>query len=485
MNPPQRILFITGRLAEAAVRRVVAGLSERIGFDYEVRVLGISVAALMHVDWLRRRLYTNLPDVGTDKPQLLSSEDNQLFDRVLLPGWVQGDVPSLSEDFGVPFELGPKDVFDLPEYFGRGTREPVDLSRYDIDILAEINHAPRMSDTAIIELAARYRNDGADIIDIGCIPGERWSRVDKVVSQLVAAGHRVSIDSFDRHEVEAAVVAGAELILSCNNSNREWIAELPVESVVIPDDPAELVGLDETAIFLSERDCKYRLDAILEPVGYSFTASLLRYAEVRKRYPQQPIMMGIGNVTEMSEVDSAGIQFLLAAICQELSIHSVLTTEVAPWCRTAVQEFDLARRLAKHAVDQRALAKHVDSSLLMLRDPKVTELGEADLREIATQLTDPNFRIFVDGGQLHIMNRAGHWHGTDPFELFDHIAGQSDSPDPSHAFYLGYELAKAVTALTLDKQYRQDQPLNWGFLTREEISPHERRRQSGGDSTPS
>ena len=37
--------------------------------------------------------------------------------------------------------------------------------------------------------------------------------------------------------------------------------------------------------------------------------------------------------------------------------------------------------------------------------------------------------------------------------------------DPSHAFYLGYEMAKAVTALTLGKNYTQDQALRWGFLT--------------------
>ena len=30
-------------------------------------------------------------------------------------------------------------------------------------------------------------------------------------------------------------------------------------------------------------------------------------------------------------------------------------------------------------------------------------------------------------------------------------------------------MAKAVTALTLGKDYRQDQPLDWGHLTRDEI----------------
>lgn len=41
--------------------------------------------------------------------------------------------------------------------------------------------------------------------------------------------------------------------------------------------------------------------------------------------------------------------------------------------------------------------------------------------------------------------------------------------DASHAFYLGYELAKAVTALTLGKNYEQDRALRWGFLTVPEV----------------
>jgi len=34
-----------------------------------------------------------------------------------------------------------------------------------------------------------------------------------------------------------------------------------------------------------------------------------------------------------------------------------------------------------------------------------------------------------------------------------------------HAFYLGYELCKASTALALSKEYRQDEALDWGYLT--------------------
>jgi hypothetical protein len=90
---------------------------------------------------------------------------------------------------------------------------------------------------------------------------------------------------------------------------------------------------------------------------------------------------------------------------------------------------------------------------------------------LAAGIKDPNFRIFAERGELHVINRDGHRHGTDPYELFETLG----PVDAAHAFYLGYEMAKAVTALTLGKTYRQDEPLSWGFLTRAEISARHRK----------
>ena len=456
--PAERILFVTGRLAEASLRELLTTLAPKVGFEYDVAVLGISVAALMSVDFVSRKL--NAPSA---------------VDRVLLPGWCGGDLDSLTQKFGTRFERGPKDLFDLPEYFGGRAKTPPDLSQYDIDILAEINHAPRLSDQELLAQAEKYRRDGANVIDLGCIPDEPWSRVGEVTRRLCSEGFRVSIDSFDRNEVETAIDAGAELVLSCNSTNIDWLVNCDAELVVIPDQPMDLSSLSRTIEQLVASGRKFRVDPILEPIGFGFAASLARYFEARRRWPDAAMMMGIGNLTELSEVDSAGLNFLLAAICQELGIHSVLTTEVVGWCRSAVKEFDLARRVMRHAVTNRALPKHVGSQLVMLRDTKVHELGEAGLHRLAEQIRDANFRIFVERGELHLLNRDGHWHGTDPFELFDEIT-KTVSIDSSHSFYLGYELAKATTALTLGKQYRQDEALQWGFLTIPEISVHERRR---------
>jgi dihydropteroate synthase-like protein len=458
----ERILFVTGRLAEHAVRRIAAEVGTHVGYEHDVTVLPITVAALLHVDWLKRKLAIDSP-----------------CDRVLLPGWCQGDVSSLSESYGVPFELGPKDIRDLPEHFGQRSQPPVDLSRYDIEVLAEINHAPRLADAAILHMADHYRASGADVIDLGCIPGESWPRAGEVTRLLRREGQRVSIDSFDRAEVEAAVDAGAELVLSCNSTNANWAAGVDAEFVAIPDEPHDLSSLERTIGVLRSAGRRFRIDPIIEPIGFGFAASLARYYEVRRRWPDIEVMLGIGNITEMVEVDSAGVNMLLAAVCQELGIRSVLTTEVINWARSAVKEFDVARRLVKHAVDHRSLAKHVDPQLVMLRDPKVSEYGQQELTALAGQLTDPNYRIFVERGEIHVMNRDGYWRGRDAFELFDRFS-KSAELDAAHAFYLGYELCKAVTALTLGKQYQQDQALQWGFLTVPEQSAIERRHGARG-----
>jgi dihydropteroate synthase len=182
------------------------------------------------------------------------------------------------------------------------------------------------------------------------------------------------------------------------------------------------------------------------------------------------MMMGVGNLTELTDADSVGLNVLLAGFCQELGVRSVLTTEVINWCRSAVTEFALARRLVHHAVTHKVLPKRLEPDLVILRDPRVFEQGEAGLAELAERITDPNYRVFAERGEVHVLNGKVYLHGPDPFVLFDELVRADPAIDPSHGFYLGYEFAKAVTALTLGKQYSQDRALRWGFLTVPETS---------------
>ena len=462
MSERENILFITGHLAAPALKRVVGGLALEQNFDFSIKDIGVSVAALMHAGLVERRL-----------------DSVAGFDRVILPGWCRGDIAALSTKYGVPFELGPRDLFDLPQYFGGAMRERPQLDEYDIEILAEINHAPHMTDKEIMSMAADFRAAGADVIDVGCVPGESWDRAGEVVRLLKQDGFRVSIDSFNRDEVDASVHAGAELVLSCRSDNVEWLSKLDVEVVVIPDDPRDWVSMMETVQKLQDAGRKFRIDPVLEPIGFGFAQSLQRYFDVRRAWPGTPMMMGVGNLTELTEVDSAGVNFVLAAVCQELDIHSVLTTQVINWARSSVAELDVARRQLRHSLQENVLPKHIDSRLSMLRDPRVRKTDPSEIQSLASEITDPNFRIFVAADQIHIMNRDGYWCGTDPFTVFhEAMAGCREDIDASHAFYLGYEFSKALTALTLGKQYTQDQALNWGMLTRPEIS-HQRQAEQG------
>jgi dihydropteroate synthase-like protein len=443
-------LFVTGKLAEPALRRTLDELAPRAGFDYTVAVLPITVAALATTSWIARHLRAP-----------------QGIDRVLIPGLCQGETAELADALTVPVERGPKDLRDLPEFFGKEQQQPAGYGAYDIEILAEINHAPRLSLEELVSQAKSLHAEGADVIDLGCDPGSTWTSADEAVRTLRETGLRVSIDSFNPEEIRTAVHAGAELVLSVNSTNLAAARDWGCEVVAVPDVPATLEGLDRTTDTLTAWGVRFRIDPVIEPIGFGFAASLGRYLEVRRRYPDAEIMMGIGNLTELTDVDSAGINVMLLGFCQELGIRSVLTTQVVNWCRSCVRELDLARRLVYHACKERVLPKHLEPNLVLLREPKLKELGEATLRELAAKITDRNFRLFAERGLLHVLNDKMFLQGTDPFALFQQMQKQ-ETIDPSHAFYLGYELAKAVTALTLGKNYVQDQALQWGFLTRPE-----------------
>ena len=441
---PTSVLFVTGRLAEPALRRMLA--EHDLPFQVHVAVLGITVAALMTTEWIGRRL-----------------EVPAGVDLVMLPGLVEGDVEALATQYGVRVERGPKDLRDIPRHFGRASIAP-DYGSYRIEILAEINTAPRLEPGALRALADYYRASGADVIDLGMTPGREFPALAETVRALVAAGFRVSIDSLLPHEIRTALDAGAELVLSLNTANHELARDYAGAGkrfVVIPETPSALDTIEPVVEALERWNVPYLIDPVVEPIGYGFMASLERYAAVRRRYPQAAQMMGVGNITELTSADSTGVNALLIAICEELGVGTVLTTEVIPWAHGAVREIDVARRLMHYAIAHNTVPKHVDDRLVTVKDARILEFSEADLRAMHAQVKDSNFRIYADRDAITVFNAEVFVRGTDIQELF----AQLGVDDPGHAFYLGKELAKARLAVQLGKTYRQEGPLDWGYLT--------------------
>ena len=124
--------------------------------------------------------------------------------------------------------------------------------------------------------------------------------------------------------------------------------------------------------------------------------------------------MGLGNLTELTDADSVGINAVMAGVIEELGIDYVLTTEVISWARGAVRELDHARKLMHYAVGNRTLPKNLDDALVALKDPPFESYSEAELRDMQRQVRDRNFRIFADDEAVTVFNRALFLRGTDP-----------------------------------------------------------------------
>ncbi|MEO7138365.1 MAG: DUF6513 domain-containing protein [Gemmatimonadales bacterium] len=462
---PRRVLFVTGKLAEPALRRVLKEMQPP--FQADVVVMKITVAALMTTPWIGRFL-----EVPAET------------DLVLIPGLCEGNIEVLRERFRVPVAKGPKDLREIPGYFGQAAAAP-DYGSHSIEILAEINNAPKLARAEIRAAADYFRASGADLIDVGCTPGVPFPDLGAVVRELRDAGMRVSVDSFDPGEIRTAVAAGAELVLSVNSSNLDVARELTGTTcgvVVIPDFGEGLETLYRSIETLERWRVRYLIDPIIEPIGFGFMASLERYAEIHRRYPVGAQLMGIGNITELTSADTTGVNALLLAICEETGVKAVLTTEVINWARGSVREVDIARRLMHYSLTHRVPPKGVDDRLLTVKDPVILEYDEAELRRLHAEVKDPNFRIFTDRHTITVFNHEIFVRGTDIQEIFSQLGVD----EASHAFYLGRELMKARLAIILGKTYRQEGALSWGYLTppddvkSEHVKLTQRSRRSAG-----
>jgi dihydropteroate synthase len=465
----EHYLFVTGQLAEASLRSVVDRLAQQRGFDYTIAVMPITVAALITPKWLARHL----------KPVLTAT-------RAMVPGYCVGDLSAVEKAAGVPVELGPRDLRELPNYFGRKP-ELADYGDYNTEIIATIAIASRYSIPMLLARAEQLIDDGADVIGLGCSADERWEHVGQAVGALRDEGYRIALDGGDPAEVEAAVKAGVEIVRPVHSRNVREAAHWGCEVIAVPDVPGTLQGIEATVEVLRQAGVRHRVDPLLSPIGFGFASSLGRYLALRHEWPDCEMVMNLAALTERTDVDTAGIVILLMSFCEELGIRSVTTSTESNRTRWSVRQCDFARRLAHFAVGKRMFPRDVDPQLIMLHDAQLLEHGKEGLDRLAGDLKDPSYRIFSEGGKIHVVAAGFHVEGTDPYDLFEQLEPRpSPKMEPEYAFYLGYEMAKAAMAMNLGKNYRQDESLNWGMLTVRELTRLERRtlrmarRREGG-----
>jgi len=431
-------MFVTGKLARPRLERLMANLSDLEGVVFDA---GVKVAALLTEAILLRRL-----------PKPIAA------DRVILPGRCRMDLDRLSSHYGVRFERGPDELRDLPRYLGRGGGPP-DLSRHDTRIFAEIVEASQMGIEAIVERAKAMRKAGADVIDLGCLPDTPFPHLEEAVRALKAEGLAVSVDSADGRELLRGGRAGADALLSLTKDTLHIAEETGAEAVLVPAAHGDLASLYDAVEEAGRRSLRVMADPILDPIHFGFTVSLGRYAAFRARFPETPMLMGTGNLTELTDADSGGVTAALMGVCSELAIRNVLVVQVSPHTRRTIEEHDAARRLMHAARADESLPKDYSDALISLHDRRPYASTPGDIADLARAVRDRNFRIEVAEDGIHLYNADGHHVARDAMSLFPHLGVEADG---AHAFYLGTELMKAELAFMLGKRYAQDEPLAWG-----------------------
>ncbi|MGH6762039.1 MAG: DUF6513 domain-containing protein [Phyllobacterium sp.] len=453
----EHLVFLTGHLARARVESVLAGLGAT-PFTYSVVDIGVKVAALMTEEIIRRRLDRSVK-----------------ADRVILPGRYRGDLDRLSEKFGMPFMRGPDEVADLPAYLGRSGK-PIDLSRHDMRIFAEIVDASALPMDALLQRAHALAAAGADVIDLGCLPDTPFQHLAEAIQLLKRDGLKVSVDSANLDELEIAARSGADYLLSLDENSIGLAGRYGITPVLIPAVPDDLDSLGRAIGAAQRAGMPFIADPVLDPIHFGFAASLGRFVEARRRWPDIEMMMGTGNLTELTDADSSGVTAMLTGLCSELKIGNVLVVNVSPHTSRTVEEHDRARRIMFAARQDHALPRGYDPGLLQVHDRKPFANSVADIQALADGVRDANFRIMTSPEGVHIFNVRGHRIAQDVFELFPGLGVEGDG---AHAFYLGAELAKAEIAWKLGKRYAQDEPLVWGVATPEKNQDRARLAEVG------
>jgi dihydropteroate synthase-like protein len=451
----ESILFLTGHLARPRLEAVLSGMNA--GFDWKVLDIGVKVAALMTEDIIARRL----PSVEADK--------------ILLPGRCRADLERLSERFGVPFLRGPDELKDIPLYFGRA-RKASDMTKYDIQIFAEIVDASALTIEAILERAKDYVQKGANVIDLGGLPDTPFPHLEDTVMALKAEGYKVSVDSANPDELLRGGKADADFLLSLNEDTLEIADKVASTPVLIPKEHGDLASLYRAMDQLDAKGRKYLVDSVLDPINFGLMQSLERYAQVRRERPDAEILMGTGNLTELTDADTTGITAILLGIASELKINNVLVAQVSPHTRRTIEEHDLARRIMYASRAEQDLPKDYADGLLALHSRRPFAQTPEEIAEAAREVRDKNFRIEIAEDGIHIYNRDGHHIAKDAFDLFPKLGVEKDG---AHAFYLGAELARAEIAYRLAKRYAQDEPLDWGVAADAPADDKTRLKEAG------
>ena len=478
-----KVLLVTGRLAEAQVRAFAKGA--------DVLVADVDVAAFI-------------------TPELLLCAAPQGYDLILIPGAITANFREAERALGAKIRLGPKHAADLGIVLHHLAKEKIELSRtvpacllldgkmredafHQVEklesgasaslqiggfkiggssrmkVLAEIVDATRCSPAALTKKIRYYEEQGADMIDLG-IPLDAHPYQVKAALQTAkkATNLPLSIDTIKPELILAGLEAGADLLASLNGSNLplvgEVVARAGTPAVIIPGPGS--VRLEENLKMAQEMGISIIADPVLDPPLQGLVPSLQRYLLFSQDHPDIPLFFGAGNVTELMDADTVGVNALLAALAAETCVSILFTPEFSAKAAGSVHELALASRMMLLAQKRCAPPKDLGLDLLILKEKR--RLPEEAMPETIQEAREGHkyepdgrgsFRIFLSRGLILAQNGPITVAGRNARDILNTLIERGLVSRLDHAGYLGRELEGAEIALCLKKNYVQDEPL--------------------------
>ena len=491
-----KILVVTGRLAEHIVEEAVSDAAF-------VKVVDVDVASFI-----------------TERH--LNGLDVSGYDLVLVPGLVSGDFSAVENKYGVPVRRGPKHAVDLG--FVLSFADTVEFSHSvpacellssknrkkafetvaqleagseyaftvqnvriggnsRMKVMAEVVGADSFSEAGLDHIIRLFVHEGADIIDLGMsLDAQAEDAIRTVKTAKRVCNVPVSIDTFNPDLLAASLDEGVDLCLSLNSENMDAVAPLAVDvpCVILPDlkhdasVEANIRSLEKNIAAAKEYKIKHIIaDPVLDAINHGFSKSVIRFVEFHRRNPDIPLFFGVGNVSELVDIDSTGVNGLLAGIGCEIGASILFTPEFSDKNKGSIRELKTASEMMILSKHRESAPKDLGIDLLRLKEKRRRpfdthppgfiparaltrwELDPAGCVKISiTERTMQNGEIL--DGMIIASHRNGVVMGRNASEVLDTLIERGFVSTLQHAGYLGRELARAELALNLGRSFVQD-----------------------------
>ncbi len=364
-------------------------------------------------------------------------------------------------------------------------------------IIAEIVNCPEKSNAAIIRKISHYIESGADIIDIGCVASKSYPDRIREIVQIIRNNFNVllSIDSMEKGEILAAVDEGVDMILSLDLGNYNDFLNIPrdIPIVILPTNIKEAYFPKEPEIRvknllkltqeLRQHGFKKLIaDPLLEtPITPGICNSLEAYflykktiSEEKNRRLELPLFFGISNVVELMDIDSVGINGLLASMAVELNMGILFTVEHSAKLMEGVRELKESVKLNYISKFRGTPPINHGINVFKAKGKTNQTLPEIDTSDVITvegydygYISDKNgyFKLYLNHytKEIYVLFYSNNnillktLVGNNAEALSKKILELNLSSNLQHINYLGRELNKAEFCLFTGKPYIQDE----------------------------